>query len=314
VLRPVLYANSRFAISVLHDLVAKGSLAGVVLPTLGHEANEQAATLANERDVPLLRVERHELDDKLPAWLEEVQPDVALVLTFPHRIPKVALDLPRHGTLKFHGGLLPAYRGGDPIFWQVRHGEAAGGISVHRLTDTIDAGPVLRCDTISIVPGETHGIHETKLALACVDVVTRVLEELPELDESNFQAQDESAAKTWASPTMDDQTIYWEDHGADEIERLINACNPKYRGALTYFRGLGIRIVEVTPADVGSAPLASGGAIVHSDPEQGIFVITQDRKFLRVNIIDMPDGVLTGFKLAVLGVRAGERFTTRAAG
>ena len=57
-------------------------------------------------------------------------------------IPLAMLDAPRLASLCFHPSLLPAYRGGSAIPWQIINGETLGGITLFRPDDGIDAGPI----------------------------------------------------------------------------------------------------------------------------------------------------------------------------
>ena len=124
------------------------------------------------------------------------------------------------------------------------------------MSESLDAGPIFHIDTVPIIPGETYGIHATKLSLAAPSCSEKLLDTLAELNDSQLTAQDASTARWFGRPTLADRTINWDQQTAGEIERLVNACNPDYRGALTYYRGVAVRLLEVNPADVHSSPIA----------------------------------------------------------
>jgi methionyl-tRNA formyltransferase len=65
------------------------------------------------------------------------------VFGFNWRLPREVLELPRLGVLNVHPSALPKYRGPSPILWAIRNGDASMGMTVHRMTGEIDAGPVL---------------------------------------------------------------------------------------------------------------------------------------------------------------------------
>ncbi len=79
----------------------------------------------------------------LAALLASYEPDVLLVFGFNWRLPSDVLAAPRLGVLNVHQAALPKYRGPSPVLWAIRNGDPYMGITVHRMTERIDAGPVL---------------------------------------------------------------------------------------------------------------------------------------------------------------------------
>ncbi len=72
------------------------------------------------------------------------QVSAELVITYQSPVLPVSLfDDLEHGAINLHSALLPQYRGGNPIYWQVIHGEKEVGVTVHRLTERVDEGPIL---------------------------------------------------------------------------------------------------------------------------------------------------------------------------
>lgn len=71
------------------------------------------------------------------------QPDLLLVFGFNWRLPSSVLELPRLGVLNVHPSALPKYRGPSPVLRAIRNGEKFMGLTVHRMNEKIDAGPVL---------------------------------------------------------------------------------------------------------------------------------------------------------------------------
>lgn len=63
-------------------------------------------------------------------------------------LPMDAINAARLGGINVHFSVLPDYRGGDPLLWQVLHGEENAGVTVHKLTDKIDYGVMLEQDTV----------------------------------------------------------------------------------------------------------------------------------------------------------------------
>lgn len=66
-----------------------------------------------------------------------------LVFGFNWRLPRSVLELPKLGVLNVHPSALPKYRGPSPVLWAIRNGDQFMGVTVHRMTERVDAGPIL---------------------------------------------------------------------------------------------------------------------------------------------------------------------------
>lgn len=78
-----------------------------------------------------------------------------LVSCYPHRIDDDSLQLLTLGAFNIHPSRLPAYRGPAPLFWQLRAGETNIGVSLHRITPSLDSGPLLGRSELAIEAGDT---------------------------------------------------------------------------------------------------------------------------------------------------------------
>jgi methionyl-tRNA formyltransferase len=81
--------------------------------------------------------------DTIVDMLAGYKPDLFLVFGFNWRVPREVLGLPRFGVLNVHPSALPKYRGPSPVLWAIRNGDPFMGITIHRMNEQIDAGPVL---------------------------------------------------------------------------------------------------------------------------------------------------------------------------
>ncbi|MCF7936787.1 MAG: methionyl-tRNA formyltransferase, partial [Synergistales bacterium] len=86
----------------------------------------------------------------LLAAMEASRPDAVLVVDFGRRIPGRLLELPRYGCLNVHPSLLPRYRGAAPVQRAIMEGPAETGVTVFRLVEAMDAGPVLGRERVAI--------------------------------------------------------------------------------------------------------------------------------------------------------------------
>lgn len=76
------------------------------------------------------------------AALRELAPDLGVV-DGTNVLREETFGIPRFGCVNLHCGLLPDYKGAPPGFWELRNGEREVGVTVHRVTAELDAGPIL---------------------------------------------------------------------------------------------------------------------------------------------------------------------------
>ena len=69
--------------------------------------------------------------------------DLIVVANYPHILWRRLFSVPPLGAINVHPSLLPAFRGPDPIYWMRASGASAGGVTVHRIDEGIDTGPIV---------------------------------------------------------------------------------------------------------------------------------------------------------------------------
>lgn len=96
-------------------------------------------------------VERSTINDRETAFLlSEFAPDVLVSVGAPIVFQPHVLKVPKLGTLNVHNGRLPLYRGHFGTFWEVRNHETESFMSIHVMTNAVDAGPILAAEPTSI--------------------------------------------------------------------------------------------------------------------------------------------------------------------
>src|SRR5262249_29359410 len=69
--------------------------------------------------------------------------DLLVVYGFNWKLPAAVLDATRFGAVNVHSSLLPKYRGPAPVLWAIRNGDAEIGLTIHRMDERFDTGPIL---------------------------------------------------------------------------------------------------------------------------------------------------------------------------
>lgn len=309
----ILFSNSYLAIPTLLELIAQQRLKGIVLPDRLHQESREIMQVAAAHQVPVKLTSRQGLREELPAWLSGQGCEVILTITFPWRLPEEVTGLPAKGAWNVHFGALPASRGADPVFMTIKNQEREATISIHEMAGKVDAGAVALSQGIAHLPGETWGILAGKLSMATPPLVSHLLQGI-EAGTLQPVPQPEGDSTWHARPDAAALSISWEHMNADAVETLVNACNPGYGGAMTFLKGAPVQILEVTPADINDAPIARPGTIVYADQQYGIFVLCKDYKFLRITTISTRQGILSGHKMAAMGIKVGDQFSDQPLG
>ncbi len=298
--------NHPLGLPAIDYLLANNLLAGIACPQIPNDNFFRLQFMAQDKNIPFGMIDEANLQKSLSEWIKKTKADIVFIFTFPYKIPKDCLKIPRLGFLNFHTGLLPSYRGGDPIFWQIFAQEKKGGVSVHKTTEDLDKGPLAYIEAVEILGEDTYGQHIQKIAIATKKACTYIVENFPNL---KFVDQDESLANYQNRPNFYDLIIDWERFSASQIKALIRASNPTYGGAITFFRGVPVHILQVS---IGSAkdPMNVKAGTIISSGKDGIIVATSDNKLMRLDIVYTEDGFFTGGKLAVtFDIKEKELFT-----
>lgn len=306
--------SSKWALPCLQELIKNHDLAGVAIPS---QARELLGLVRHSYPSisPIITVlHRKNLEEEMTRWLNKTKPDVLLVLTFPFKVPARVLTIPPLGVFNFHGGALPRYAGNNPVFWQVRNRETEAVLSVHRMDETIDTGPIAFTTRTPISPDDTFGSVYMRLSYHAQGAMIELLEKLSTQGSSialTPQSSPNIGTTYTSKPRLEDITIQWDTQDSLDIIALVNACNPWTRGAATSIRDIPVRILSVrqvpntgTPPPPGTQP----GTIITMDEKNGIQVYCRDGKILEIDLVHLEIGFFHALKLMHLGIIKGEMF------
>jgi methionyl-tRNA formyltransferase len=186
------------------------------------EASEVGA-VAQRYDIPALKPIKIRTPEFL-AELEAFTPDVLAVAAYGRILPNPVLEAARIMPLNVHASLLPRHRGAAPIEAAILAGDKDSGVTIMRIIEQMDAGPILLQRSIPLAPDETQGSLKTKLAGLGA---AALIEALRILARGNLAAvpQDESLASYSSQVKKDDALIDWS-ADASKIERMTRAYDP----------------------------------------------------------------------------------------
>lgn len=196
--------------------------------------------------IPVYQPERIR-DGEWISLLEEMAPDVIVVVAFGQIIPKAILELPKYGCINVHASLLPKYRGAAPIQWAVVDGEKESGVTTMRMDAGLDTGDMILKETVVLDPKETGGSLFDKLSETGAKLLIRTLEALED-GTAVFEKQPKESPTPYASMLTKKQgEIDWTKDAA-QIECLIRGLNP-WPSAYTKYRGKTLKIWAARTAE-----------------------------------------------------------------
>jgi methionyl-tRNA formyltransferase len=226
-----------FAATILRGLLSSDHEVGVVVsqpdPHRGRGrklAPTPVAELARDLGLPLLQPSRiSEVAGEISAH------DALVVAAYGQILRPDTLYAARLGAWNVHASLLPKYRGAAPVERAVMNGERETGVSILRMDEGLDTGPIALQRKVEITPEMTGGELTDLLAQigaeALVEVLTSVAAGTVALFEQN------SLHATYASKlTAEDLVIGWH-RGAEEIRDQIRALAP-HVGARTFHQSV----------------------------------------------------------------------------
>jgi len=146
-------------------------------------------------------------DEELKIF-KELSPDIVVVVAYGQIIPKFFLNIAKFGFINIHPSLLPKWRGAAPIQRAIMNGDKKIGVSIMKIEEKLDSGPVLASKEMELDQTATHGEIEKKLSIMGANLLVENLNEL-ETGNLKFIAQVNSEA-TYANKINKDETkINW---------------------------------------------------------------------------------------------------------
>lgn len=158
------------------------------------------------------------------AELKSYVPDLIVVAAYGRILTQAILDVPRLMPINVHASLLPRHRGASPIEGAILAGDAETGVTIMRVVEKMDAGPMILKRSIPIAAADTQGTLKEKLAELGATALIESLE-LFARGQIVETPQDESLATFTKIIEKKDAVIDWT-RPAIEIERAVRAYDP----------------------------------------------------------------------------------------
>ena len=164
-------------------------------------------------------------DEAFLSTIAALRPDLGVVAAYGRILPDALLRIPRLGMINVHGSLLPKYRGAAPVHRAVIAGDAVTGITIMRVVQELDAGPMLASRARPIGPDETSAEVERDLSEIGASLLLTVVEPLARGEDVHETPQDDAEATYAPKILKSESPIDWSLPAA-RIHNLVRGLQP----------------------------------------------------------------------------------------
>lgn len=235
-----------FAIPTLEKLLEQHELSLIITPTdkpVGRKKVLTAPAIKIWAEKNNLPVQQTEKISNLKSLISNLEPDLLLVAAFGQIIPSDVLNIPKFGSINIHASMLPKYRGASPIQTAIVNGDKETGISLIKMDEKPDHGPILGKKLTTITIDDNYQTLYNKLALLTADITPEVLRKYF-TGQIAIQEQDHSKATLTKQFIRADGKINW-GQPAQQILQQLKALNPE-PGTWTKLNEKSINILQAT--------------------------------------------------------------------
>ena len=220
----------------------------------GTVTESPVAAVASSLGIPVLK--SNTVDTDVLDWISGLKPDLGVIVAYGCILKSDALEIPSKGWINVHYSLLPKYAGASPVQHAILDGETETGVTVFKLDEGVDTGPVLSAQRTEIRPNENTGELLERLTEIGSELLCRTLGDLDnQYSSRSFQEIDSTRVATRKISRALARLDF--NQSSKDVVNKVRAMNPE-PVAWFEFESLPVRVLEATVD--GSAELAAGVA------------------------------------------------------
>lgn len=223
--------------------------------------------LATEHNTPVFQPVKLR-DGAALKIVEELNPDIIVVVAYGRLLPSEILDYPKYGCVNIHGSILPKYRGSAPIQWSVLNGDKKTGVTAMFMNEKMDEGDIIDIIETEIGAEETSGELFDRLMALGAELLCKTIRNIEKGTYNRTKQSNEGVS--YAPPlTKDLCPIDW-NLTADEIVNRVRGLNP-WPSAAAVFGGTAFKVHRARKID----GRGTAGEIMYAD-KRGLAVYCSD--------------------------------------
>jgi methionyl-tRNA formyltransferase len=235
---------------------------------------------ALELGLSVAQPEKVKNNERFNLKLEELLPDLIVVVAYGKILPKEILDIPKYGCINVHASILPRHRGAAPIQHAILAGDEYGGVTIMQMSEGLDSGDMI-ATVKSFIGGYTADQLHDELMIKGAQLLVEVL---PSIKEGTAIAAKQNHEQATYAPMIFKETGRIQfDNTPEKIERLTRAMD-SWPGATCYYKGNPLKIWESFP--ISEIHREQPGTIVDVSDE-GLKIACKDG-YLLAKVIQTP--------------------------
>ncbi|AGF48619.1 methionyl-tRNA formyltransferase [Candidatus Kinetoplastibacterium oncopeltii TCC290E] len=277
----ILFAGtSEFAYDHLHSLISLGYDIHTVITKPDHPSGrglikkdgivKRLAMMNNIKVIQPNTLKKEDIPLRLIDELEDIKPDIMIVVSYGMILPKCILDIPRLGCINVHASLLPRWRGAAPIQRAIEFGDNHTGITIIKMDEGLDTGEILFKSSIPILNHYSAFNLQKLLSEEGSNAINYVLKNI----ETIVPEPQSISGITYAKKIKKDEALLDFSDDALSLSRKIRAFNPS-PGAIIKLRNFGepLKVWNAIPLETKCNVVIPGS--VESFDNEGINVFTR---------------------------------------
>ena len=183
--------------------------------------------------------------------VKELSPDIVIVVAYGNIIPKTFFNLSKFGFINIHASLLPKWRGAAPIQRAIMNGDKKIGVSIMKIEEKLDSGPVLVKKELDLDQNATYGEIAKQLSIVGANLIIENLKNI-ENNKTKFVDQIHSEA-TYAKKINKNETkINW-NLDADKVLAHIHSLSPS-PGAWFEYQKERFKVLKAKISSINGKP------------------------------------------------------------
>lgn len=200
--------------------------------------------IARDLGVPVLQARPGE-HGAVVQVLRELSPDIMCIAGYPWILPRTVYGVPRLGAINLHPSLLPRHRGRLPLFWIYYHDDREAGVTVHSVTEEVDAGDVILQDHFPLPRGFSVEELGEMIAHRGAAVLLEALDAIADGVDSRVPQDDTLCS---AAPMIKPGQAYtnFEEWDVERVWHFLSGLVTRFREPLADEKGTSVSYERVT--------------------------------------------------------------------